>query len=124
MRASNKLFTHLCCNSGNPQLSNRQHGVPGSSLTGHPLQPGHLRSRFFHHLRLLEKAIISQQRQFDLLLAAMLEKILDQVMDIIDNMPEVFVFSCHTLKTLLLETHFLSDHEKLDVLYKSKPLVG
>jgi hypothetical protein len=62
-----------------------------------------------------EKAIISQWRHLDLLLAAMSEKILDQVMDVVDNIPEDFPYA--TLKSLLLET--LSDHEKSEILYKS-----
>ncbi len=59
----------------------------------------------------MEKGNISQRRRFDLLLAAMPEKILDQVMDMVDNVSEDFSYD--TLKSLLLETHTLSDHEKL-----------
>ncbi len=69
-----------------------------------------------------EKAIISQWRRFDLLLAAMPEKILDQVMDVVDNIPGDFPYD--TLKSSLLESHTLSDHEKLEILYKSEPLGG
>jgi hypothetical protein len=39
------------------------------------------------------------------------EKILDQVMDMVDNVSEDFSYD--TFKSLLLETHTLSDHEKL-----------
>jgi hypothetical protein len=39
-----------------------------------------------------EKAIIPQRLRFDLLLAAMPEKILDQVMDVVDNVPEDFFY--------------------------------
>jgi hypothetical protein len=50
----------------------------------------------------------SQLRRFDLLLAAMPEKILDQVMDVVDNVPEDFPYD--TLKSPFLETYTLSDH--------------
>ena len=65
----------------------------------------------FAESKFREKAIISQRRRFDLLLAAMPEKILDQVMDVVDNILEDFPYD--TLKSRLLETHTLSDHEKL-----------
>ncbi len=48
------------------------------------------------------------------------EKILDQVMDVVDNISEDFPLD--TLKSRLLESHTLSDHEKLEILYKSEPL--
>jgi hypothetical protein len=51
-----------------------------------------------------------------------LEKVLDQIMDVVDNILEDF--PCDTLKSRLLETHTLSDHEKLIVLYQSEPLGG
>ena len=76
----------------------------------------------FAESKFREKAIISQRRRFDLLLAAMPEKILDQVMDVVDNIPEDFPYD--TLKSRLLESHTLSDHEKLEILYKSEPLGG
>jgi hypothetical protein len=76
----------------------------------------------FAESKVREKAIISQLQWFDLLLAAMPEKILVQVMDMVDNVPEDFPYD--TLKSRLLETHTLSDQEKLDVLYKSQPLYG
>ncbi len=79
----------------------------------------------FAESKFREKAIISQWRRFDLLLAAMPGKILDQVMDMVGNitkMPEDFPYDM--LKACLMETHTLSDHEKLDVLYKSEPLGG
>jgi hypothetical protein len=52
----------------------------------------------------------------------MMENVLDQVMGMVDNVPEDFPYN--TLKSRLLETHNLSDHEKLDVLYKSEPFSG
>jgi len=76
----------------------------------------------FAESKFREKAIISQRRRFDLLLAAMPERILDQVMDVVDNIPEDFPYD--TLKSRLLESHTLSDHEKLEILYKSEPLGG
>jgi hypothetical protein len=76
----------------------------------------------FAESKFREKAIISQRRRFDLLLAAMPEKILDQVMDVVDNIPEDIPYD--TLKSRLLESHTLSDHEKLEILYKSEPLGG
>ncbi len=50
------------------------------------------------------------------------EKIMDQVMDVVDNVPEDFPYDM--LKARLLETHTLSGHEKMDVLFKSEPLCG
>ncbi len=41
-------------------------------------------------------------------------------MDVVDNIPEDFPYNA--LKSRLLETHTLSDHEKLEILYKSVPL--
>ncbi len=41
-------------------------------------------------------------------------------MDVVDNVPEDFPYG--TLKSRLLQT--LSDHEKLEILYKSEPLCG
>ncbi len=49
-------------------------------------------------------------------------KILDQVMDVVDNILEDFPYD--TLKSRLLETRTLCDHEKLEILYKSEPLGG
>jgi hypothetical protein len=76
----------------------------------------------FAESKFREKAIISQWRRFDLLLAAMPEKILDQVMDVVDNIPEDFPYDI--LKSRLLETHTLCNHEKLEILNKSEPLGG
>jgi hypothetical protein len=76
----------------------------------------------FAENKFCEKAVNSQRRHFDLLLAAIPEKILDNIMDVVDNIPEDFRY--HTLKSRLLATHTLSDQEKLDVLFKSKPLGG
>jgi hypothetical protein len=64
--------------------------------------------------------MVSQQRRFDLLLAAMPEKIL--VMDIVENMPEDYTYG--TLKARLLETQTLSDQEKMGILFKYQPLGG
>jgi hypothetical protein len=43
-------------------------------------------------------------------------------MDVVDSIPEDFPYD--TLKSRLLETHTLSDHEKLEILYKSEHLGG
>jgi hypothetical protein len=43
-------------------------------------------------------------------------------MDMVDNVPEDFHYDM--LKAHLRETHTLSDHKNLDVLYKSEPLGG
>jgi hypothetical protein len=64
--------------------------------------------------------MVSQQRRFDLLLAAMPEKIL--VMDIVENMPEDYPYD--TLKARLQEIHTLSYQEKMNILFKSEPLGG
>jgi hypothetical protein len=40
----------------------------------------------------------------------------------VNNIPEDFPYD--TLKSRLLESHTLSDHEKLEILYKSEPLGG
>jgi hypothetical protein len=58
--------------------------------------------------------MVSQRRRFDLLLAAMPEKIL--IMDIVEDYDN--------LKARLLETHTLSDQEKMNILFKSEPLGG
>jgi hypothetical protein len=55
-------------------------------------------------------------------LAAMTENVQDQVMGVVDNVPEDFPYN--TLNSRLLKTYNLSDHEKLDVLYKSEPFGG
>jgi hypothetical protein len=55
-----------------------------------------------------EKAAVSQWRSFNLLLAAMPEKVLDT-----DHGRD------RELKALLLETYTLSNQEKMDVLFKS-----
>ncbi len=52
----------------------------------------------------------------------MTENVQDQVIGVVDNVPEDFPYN--TLESRLLETHNLSDHEKLDVLYKSEPFSG
>jgi hypothetical protein len=72
--------------------------------------------------KIWEKAIISQWRRFDLLLAAMPEKILDQVMDMVDSMSEDFPYDMLYIGPSS-GAHTLPDHEKLDVFYKSEPLV-
>jgi hypothetical protein len=61
-------------------------------------------------------------RKFNLWLATLPEKVLELAMDIVDNVPADF--PSDTLKDYLLETHMLSDQEKLDVLFKMEPLGG
>jgi hypothetical protein len=66
--------------------------------------------------------VISQQWQLNLLLAAIPEKILDQIKDVVDKVPKDFpydLFNAH-----FLEAQTLSDQEKMDVLFKSVPLGG
>ncbi len=58
-----QFFTRLRCqflhlNSGDPWLSNTQHGVPGSYLPGHHVHPGHLRRRFLRCLCLPAAAVV------------------------------------------------------------------
>ena len=60
--------------------------------------------------------ITSQRVMFDLLVAALPEKNLSQVMDIINNIPAVDPFE--VLKLRLLEAHVLSDQEKMDALFQ------
>ncbi len=55
--------------------------------------------------KLQEKAIISQQRRFDLHIAAMPVKILDQVIDVVDNILKDFPYD--TLKACLLKTRVI-----------------
>jgi hypothetical protein len=57
---------------------------------------------------------------FDLLVAALQEKNLSQVMDIIKNIPAVNPFK--VLKLRLLEADVLSDQEKMDALFQLGPL--
>jgi hypothetical protein len=76
----------------------------------------------FAESKFRQKAVDSQRKMFDLLLAALPEKVLDQVMDVVANIPEDFPYD--TLKARLLETHTLSDLEKLDVLFRTEPLGG
>jgi hypothetical protein len=57
---------------------------------------------------------------FDLLVAALPEKNLSQVMDIIKNIPALNPFE--VLKLRLLEAHVLSDQEKMDALFQLGPL--
>ena len=52
---------------------------------------------------------------FDLLLAALPEATLAQVMDVVNNVPAVNPFSI--LKARLLEAHVVSDQEKMDALF-------
>jgi hypothetical protein len=63
------------------------------------------------------KAADSQQRRFDLLLEAMTEKILDQIMDMVENVSEDLPYDM--LKVSLLETNILSAQEKMDILFNS-----
>jgi hypothetical protein len=76
----------------------------------------------FAESKFRENAVFSQEQRFNLLLAAMPEKILDQIMDKVENVPEDSPYEM--LNACLLETHTLSDQEKMDVLFKSEPLVG
>jgi hypothetical protein len=64
--------------------------------------------------------ITSQRVMFDLLVAALSERNLAQVMDIISNIPAVNPFE--VLKLRLLEAHVLSDQEKMDALFQLGPL--
>ncbi len=66
--------------------------------------------------------MVYQRHQFDRLFGAMPEKILDRIMDMVENVLEDFPYD--TLKARLLETHSLSDQEKMDTLFKSEPLGG
>jgi hypothetical protein len=60
--------------------------------------------------------ITSQRVMFDLLVAALPETTLAQVMDIINNILAVNPFE--VLKLRLLEAHVLSDQEKMDALFQ------
>jgi hypothetical protein len=64
--------------------------------------------------------ITSQRVMFDLLVAALPEKNLSQVMDIIKNIPAINPYE--VLKLRLLEAHMLSDQEKMDALFQLGPL--
>jgi hypothetical protein len=64
--------------------------------------------------------ITSQRVMFDLLVAALPEKNLSQVMDIIKNFPAINPFE--VLKLRHLEAHVLSDQEKMDTLFQLGPL--
>jgi hypothetical protein len=67
----------------------------------------------FTECRFREKAVVYQRHRFYLLLGAMPEKILDQIIDVVENVPEDFTYG--TLKARLLKTHNLSDQEKMDI---------
>jgi hypothetical protein len=64
--------------------------------------------------------ITSQRVMFDLLVAALPEKHLSQVMDIIKAIPAINPYE--VLKLRLLEAHVLSDQEKMDALFQLGPL--
>ncbi len=64
--------------------------------------------------------ITSQRVMFDLLVAALPEKHLSQVMDIIKAIPAINPYE--VLKLRLLEAHLLSDQEKMDALFQLGPL--
>jgi hypothetical protein len=64
--------------------------------------------------------ITSQRVMFDLLVAALQETTLAQVMDIINNI--LAVNPLEILKLRLLEAHVLSDQEKMDALFQLGPL--
>jgi hypothetical protein len=66
--------------------------------------------------------ITSQRVMFDLLVAALPEKNLSQVMDIIKNIPAINPFE--VLKLRLLEAQVLSDQEKMDALFQLGPLAS
>ncbi len=74
----------------------------------------------FAEAKFRTKHITSQRVMFDLLVAALLETTLVQVMDIINNILAVNPFE--VLKFRLLETHVLSDQEKMDALFQLGPL--
>ncbi len=70
--------------------------------------------------------MVSQRRCFDLLLAAMPEKILDQLMDVVDNVPEgLYTYIRHSEGspggTI---TSCLTRRRWTDILFKSEPLGG
>jgi hypothetical protein len=60
--------------------------------------------------------ITNQRVMFDLLVAALPEKNLSQVMDIFKNIPAINPFE--VLKLRLSEAHVLSDQEKMDALFQ------
>jgi hypothetical protein len=64
--------------------------------------------------------ITNQRVMLDLLVPALPEKNLSQVIDIIKNIPAVNPFE--VLKLRLLEAHVLSDQEKMDALFQLGPL--
>ena len=64
--------------------------------------------------------ITSRRVMFDLLVAALPEKHLSQVMDIIKAIPAINPYE--VLKLRLLEAHVLSDQEKMDALFQLGPL--
>ncbi len=64
--------------------------------------------------------ITSQRVMLDLLVPALPEKNLSQVMDIIKNIPAINPFE--VLKLRLLEAQVLSDQEKMDALFPLGPL--
>jgi hypothetical protein len=64
--------------------------------------------------------IMSQRVMFDLLVAALSEKNLSQVIDIIKNIPAINPYK--VLKLRLLEAIVLSDQEKMDALFQLGPL--
>jgi hypothetical protein len=66
------------------------------------------------------KHVDTEQEQSDHLLAALPEEVLAQVMDVIEDLPEDTPYT--TLKDRLLETHTLSNFEKLEQLFKSGQL--
>jgi len=66
------------------------------------------------------KHVETEQEQSDHLLAALPEEVLAQVMDVIEDLPEDTPYT--TLKERLLETHTLSNFEKLELLFKAGQL--
>jgi hypothetical protein len=66
------------------------------------------------------KNVDDEQEQSDHLLAALSEEVLAQAMDVMEYLPEDMPYS--TLKEQLLETHTLSNFEKLELLFKTGQL--
>jgi hypothetical protein len=64
----------------------------------------------------------NQQTMFDHLLAALPENLVGQLLDVIENAPEDNPYT--HLKGRLIETHVLSDYEKIDTLVKMQPMGG
>jgi hypothetical protein len=66
--------------------------------------------------------IEDQNVKFDHLLAALPETVVGQILDVIETAPEDTAYD--HVKQRLLETHVLSDYEKIDLLVKMEPMGG